>query len=72
MLRSGLCDYSDAYTVVKRTIDLSAAAANENEKAEKDAAFKNNALFRSCIAKLNSTLMDSAEDLDIVMPSIIC
>ena len=31
-------------------------------------AFKNNALFRSCIAKINTALIDNAEDLDIVMP----
>ena len=31
-------------------------------------AFKNNAPFRSCISELSSTLMDNAEDLDIVMP----
>ena len=35
MLRSYLCDYSDAYIVVNGTIDLLAAAANENDKAEK-------------------------------------
>ena len=38
MLRSDLCDYSDAYIVVKGTIDLLAAAANENDKAEKNGA----------------------------------
>ena len=42
MLRSDLCDYSDAYIVVKVTIDLLAAAAsaaNKNEKVEINAAF---------------------------------
>ena len=68
MLRSDLCDYSDAYIFVKGTIDLLADDANENDKAEKNVAFKNNALFRSCISKINSTLIDNAEDLDIVMP----
>ena len=47
MLRSDLCDYSDACIVVKGTIDLLAAAANENDKAQKNVAFKNNAPFRS-------------------------
>ena len=47
---------------------LVAAAANENDKAEKDVSFKNNAPFRSCISNINSTLIDNAEDLDIVMP----
>ena len=55
MLRPYLCDHSDAYIVVKGTIDLlAAAAANENYKVEKDVAFKNNAPFRSCFSKINS------------------
>ena len=33
LLRSDLCDYSDAYIVVEGTIDLLALAANENDKA---------------------------------------
>ena len=67
MLRSDLCDYSDAYIVAKGTIDLLAAAANENNKAEKNFAFKNNSPFRSCISKINNSLIGNAEDLDIVM-----
>ena len=66
MLRSDFCDYSDAYIVVKETIDFLALAANENDKAEKNVAFKNNAPFRSCISKINSTLIGNA-DFDIVM-----
>ena len=67
MLRSNLCDYSDAYIVVKGAIDLSDAAANENDKAKKNVSFKNNAPFRSCITKINNTLTGNAEDLDIVL-----
>ena len=67
MLRSYF-DHSDAYIVVKGTIDLLAAAANENDKVENDVALKNNASFRSCISKVNSALIHNAEDLDIVMP----
>ena len=55
MLRSDLCDYSDAYIVVKGTIDLLADDAN------------NNALFRSYFSKINSILIDIAEYLNIVM-----
>ena len=68
MLRSDLCDYSDRYIVVKKTIDFSAAAANEDDKAEKSVAFKNSALFTLYISKTNNSLIDSWEDLDIVMP----
>ena len=73
MLRSDFCHYSDAYIVVKIwqlamtfNIWLLAAAANENDKAQKNITFKNNPLFRSCISKINSTLIDNAEDLNIV------
>ena len=42
MLRSDLYDYSDSYVVVKWIINLlAAAAANENEKAGRDAVLKN-------------------------------
>ena len=67
MLRSYLFDYGDAYIVVKETINLLTAAANVNDKVEKNIAFKNNAPFRSWISKINSTLIENAEDLDIVM-----
>ena len=43
MLRSDLCDYSDAYIVVKGTITLG-ETANAN-KRNKSTAFKNNAPF---------------------------
>ena len=43
------------------------ATAN-NDVDKKDVAFKNNAPSRSCITKINSTLIDNAEDPDIVMP----
>ena len=39
MLRLNLCDYSNAYIVVKGTIDLLTAAANENDKVQKNIAF---------------------------------
>ena len=65
MVRSGLCDY--IYIFVKEAIDLSAAVARENDKAQKGVALEYNAIFRSCISKINNTLTDNAEDFDIVM-----
>ena len=67
MLRSDLCDYSNAYIFVNGTIDLLATAANKNDKVQNNVAFNINAPFRSCISKINSTLMYNAENLDIVM-----
>ena len=54
MLRSDLRDYSDAYIVLKRRISVT---GNENaNKRNKKLTFENNALFRSCISKINKTL----------------
>ena len=65
MLRSDLCDYSDAYIVVKGTITVT----DPNVAAYDDKlAFKNNTPFISCISNINNTLVDNTEDLDIVMP----
>ena len=64
MIRSDLCDYSDAYIVVEGTI----AVKNPDKNAhDKKLAFKNNAPLISCISKINNTLIDNAEDLDILM-----
>ena len=52
ILRSYLCGYSDAYIVVKKTIDLLAAVSNEYYKAEKDAVFKTNAQMYHAFPKL--------------------
>ena len=65
MLQSDLCDYSNAYIVVKRTVTvINSNDANYNKKL----TFKNNAPFISCISKINNTLIDNAEDVDIVVP----
>ena len=65
MLKSDLCDYSDAYIVAEGTI---AVKRPNNNAYDKKLAFKNNAPFNSCITKINNTLIDNAEDLHIVMP----
>ena len=65
MLQSDLGDYSDAYIVVKVTITV---AYPDDSNYNKELAFENNAPFISCISKINYTLIDNAEGLDIVMP----
>ena len=65
MLRSNLCDFSDAYIVVKGTITVTNP---DNAKRNKVVAFKNNAPFINCISKINGVKIDNAEDLDVVMP----
>ena len=66
MLRSDLCDFSDAYIVVKGDITLE--GDNDANKRNKSLAFKNNASFINCISKINSVQIDNAEDIDVVMP----
>ena len=70
MLRSDLCDYSDAYILVKGTITVTANAGQDNgaTKRNRSLILKNNAPFLSCISKINGEVIENAEDLDIVMP----
>ena len=65
MLRSYLCDFSDAYIVVKGDIIVTNP---DNAKRDRSVAFKNNAPFINCISKINGVKIDDAEDLDVVMP----
>ena len=70
MLKSVLCDYSDAYILVKGTISVTntaaqgAAANNINKRV----IFKNCAPFTNCISEINNPQIDNAKDIDIVMP----
>ena len=76
MLKSSLCDYGDAYILVKGTISVnntaahSAAANNTNKKV----IFKNCAPFTNCISEVNNTQIDNAKDIDIVIciVTLIC
>ena len=68
MLRSDLCDYSDAHIVVKGDITLKKTNRIEIiDIRNRFLAFKNNAPFTNCISKINNVLLGNAEDLDIVM-----
>ena len=69
MLRSDLCDYSDAYIVVKETVTVT--DTDNDNKRNKKLVYKNNknnAWSRSSISKINNRSIDNAEDLDIFMP----
>ena len=72
MLKSSLCDYSDAYILVKGTITITGAradaAARQVDERDKGVAFKNCAPFTNCISETNNTQVDNAKDIDIVMP----
>ena len=65
MLRSDLCDYSDAYVLVEGTVRV--FRNNPRDRQNKPVILKNNAPFISCITRINGELIEYPEDLDIVM-----
>ena len=72
MLRSNLCDYADAYILLKGTITITGAGNDDATKGaderDKGVTFKNCGPFTKCISRVNNTDIDNAQDIDIVMP----
>ena len=72
MLRSDLCDYADAHMHVKGMIKITgagdSAAARQADERNKGVTFKKCAPFTKCISRINNKDIDTAEDIDIVMP----
>ena len=70
MLKSSLCDYSDAYVRVKGTITVpnTAVADADTNNANKKVIIKNCVPFSNCISEINNTQVDNAKDIDIVTP----
>ena len=69
MLKTSLCDYSDAYILVKGTIAvLNIAEAGEDaNNTDKKVIFKNCTPFTSCIRRINITQTDYAQYVVVVM-----
>ena len=66
VLRSDLCDFSDAYIFVKGDITLE--GDNDANKRNKNLALRNNAPFINCFSKINGVQIDNTEDLDVLTP----
>ena len=66
VLKPNLCDYAGAYILVDGTVR--AEAANAANAAATRLALKNCAPFTKCNLELNDEHVDTAENLDIVMP----
>ena len=68
MLSSSLCDYSDAYILVKGTITVpnTGTAATPNNRNKK-VIFKNCVPFTDCVSEINSKEIDHAKDIDVVV-----
>ena len=62
VIKSNLCDYSDAYIFITGDITAIKGDANTN------VAFKNCAPFTRCVTHINDEHIDTAENLDIIMP----
>ena len=66
MLKSSLCDYSDAYILVKGKITSAGAgndaAAKQADERDKGVVFKNCAPFINCISEINNTQIDNAKE----------
>ena len=69
MLKSRLCDHSDAYILVKGTMTVPnmTATAAYAKNANKNVIFKNCVPFTNCISETNNTQIDNAEDSDVVI-----
>ena len=65
VLKPNLCDYAKAYILVDGTI--TGTGGDNNTRL----ALKNCALFTKCNLEINDEHIDTAENLDIVMPIII-
>ena len=71
VLRSDLCDFSDAYIVVKRSTTVE--EDNDDKTKNKKPIFKNNAPFRSCISKINKNFLWTMQKILILLcQCIIC
>ena len=62
VIKPNLCGYSDAYTLVTGDIKVADVAANTN------VAFKNCAPLTRCVTHINNEHVETAENLDIIMP----
>ena len=72
MLKSSLCDYSDAYILAKGKIKITGegddAGARQADERNKDVTFKNCAPFTNRISEINNVQINDCKDIDIIMP----
>ena len=72
MLRSSFCDYADAYILVKGTLTITGArnddATKQADERGKGLTSKTCAPFTKCISRINNTDIDTAQDIDVVIP----
>ena len=62
VIKTNLYEYSDAYILVTRDIKVAVIAADTN------VAFQNCAAFTRCVTHINDEHVETAKNLDIIMP----
>ena len=68
MLRSSSCDYSGVNTLVSGTITVQNITMAEASDNRKNIIIKNFAPFTNCISEIDNTQIDTAKEINIVMP----
>ena len=63
VIKPNLCDYSDAYILVTGDVEKVADFA-----ADINVAFKNSVPLTRCVSHINDEHVETAENLDIIMP----
>ena len=74
MLKSSLCDYSDAYLLVRRTTTITEVgvdtASRQADERKKVVILENFTPLIDCIIEINNTQVDNAKDLAVVMANV--
>ena len=60
VIKPNLCDYSEAYILVKGNI--------QNKPANSSICFKNCATFRTCSSYINDESLETTKEIDVTMP----
>ena len=70
MLKSIVCDYSDAYIPVKGTLTIAntVAAYTDAINTNKKVINRNCVPFTNCKSSINNMKIDDAQYIDVVMP----
>ena len=65
MFKSSLCDYSDAYILVRGTIEIPITGTAAVPNNRKNMIIKNYAPFTNCISETHNTQIDNVKDIEV-------
>ena len=68
MLKSSLCDYSDADIIAGGTIKVAPQAGDNKNNVHKKEVYKKCATFTDYISEISNTQIHNAKDIDVVVP----